>query len=112
MSLRTKKEKLCVACQACCKVFYVPTKISATKEYIFFTLRGCKVKNYKGNQVVVVPLPCPHLTPKGCSIYSERPDICKEYDGTKDPLMKHKCLWDKKNQGLLKKGTPRVKEED
>ena len=112
MSLRTKKEKLCIACQACCKVFYIPVK---TDSWFYegkklYEMRGCKIANYKGNKVVIVPLRCSQLTPQGCRIYSNRPQACKDYDGTKDPLMKHRCLWTKSNQGVLRKGTPRVKE--
>ena len=110
MSLNTKKSKLCIACQACCKVFYVPTRVKSKEEMELYKLRGCKVANFKGNQVIIVPLHCPQLTPQGCRIYGNRPDVCKAYDGTKDPLMKHKCLWIKSNQGVLRKGTPRVKE--
>jgi Fe-S-cluster containining protein len=99
MSLnKTKKRKLCLQCLECCKVFYVPTQINNEAEKEFYELRGCTVENFRGNQVVVIPLPCPHLTPEGCNIYNERPEVCKNYDGTKDPLMKDKCLWIDKNR--------------
>jgi len=88
----------------CCKVFYVPTRVSSKDQKRFYELRGCKVKNFKGSQVVVVPLPCPHLTLKGCDIYDTRPQVCREYDGREDPLMMDKCLWKKENQGRLKLG--------
>jgi len=99
MSLNTtKKRKLCLRCLECCKVFYIPVRIATEAEKEFYEARGCTIENFRGNEVVVIPLPCPHLTPEGCDIYDERSEICKSYDGTKDPLMKDKCLWIEKNR--------------
>ena len=99
MSLNsTKKKKLCLQCMECCKVFYVPTVLNKYEEKEFYELRGCQVKRYQNHAIVIVPLPCPHLTPQGCDIYDQRPQVCKDYDGTKDPFMKDKCLWDEENR--------------
>ena len=94
MSLNsTKKKKLCLQCMECCKVFYVTTTWERYEEKEFYELRGCEVRPYKGYYIVIVPLPCPHLTPQGCDIYNKRPQVCRDYDGRKDPFMKDKCLW-------------------
>ena len=75
----------------------------------FFRARGCSFKIKKNGLHIVIPAPCPHLNKDGCDIYEMRPEDCKVFDGRNDPLVKDVCLWDKRNQGVLKKGTPRVK---
>jgi len=59
------KQELCVKCRKCCMtILHMPN-----------------VKD---------PLPCPHLTDKGCSIYERRPQACRTYDGR---LEREDCLW-------------------
>jgi Fe-S-cluster containining protein len=79
----------------CCKVvtFDVPL-YTGTLE--FYKARGLKTVYVNKHIVkVVVPHVCKQLTDKGCMIYSQRPLACKLYDGTKDFILKDKCLWGK-----------------
>ena len=95
------KSELCLRCLECCKLFYIPVSpdLLARRVIEFHKARGCSTILLHGNiPVVVIPFQCPHLTPEGCDIYGERPEVCKSYDGTDDPLMKDKCLWFKKNR--------------
>ncbi len=97
--LDEKKKKLCLDCLECCKNLAVPLAGVCDEARKFYSFRNCTVEPILGGRIgVVIPFPCPHLTPKGCDIYDKRPASCREYDGTKDPLMKNKCLWIKKNR--------------
>lgn len=109
MSLNTKIRKLCLQCQACCKLIYIPTSRPNRENLKFYTARGIRFINNNGVFCAAVPSVCPQLTPQGCKMGDNRPEDCKAYDGRKDPLLKSVCLWDTKNQGVLKRGTPRVK---
>ncbi len=96
---KKKKEKLCLQCMECCKNLAVPIESISPETIEFYIVRNCRIASILGGKRgVVIPLPCPHLTPEGCDIYSKRPLACRQYDGTKDPLMKDKCLWIKKNR--------------
>jgi Fe-S-cluster containining protein len=61
----------------------------------FYKTRGCKLVYADGLMLVAMEYVCPHLTPEGCSIYEDRPDWCRQYDGRKDPVVAEKCLWGK-----------------
>ena len=104
MSLNaTKKKKLCLKCQACCKVLYIPTSFPRKEDLEFYKARGVTFGNIKGVLHAIIPSVCPQLTKEGCSIYDKRPEACMYYDGRKDPLLKDICLWKKENQGRIKK---------
>ena len=109
MSLTTKRNRLCIACQACCKLLAVPMKMPRKEQLKFYRARGCSFKMRKTGLQIVIPFPCPQLTKDGCKIYDNRPEDCRTFDGRKDFLVEDICLWNKRNQGVLKKGTPRVK---
>jgi Fe-S-cluster containining protein len=92
------KQQLCLSCLKCCKVIGVPISsyyASIPQVHEFYTTRGGRVVPYKDFTLIVFPFPCPHLTEQGCSIYQSRPNACRAYDGTKDPIMKDECLWGK-----------------
>ena len=50
---RRNRSHVCGGCRACCYVFELPGKETNTW--------------------------CPHITPKGCGIYRERPNLCSGY---------------------------------
>lgn len=103
MELTQKESDLCRSCGECCKWLSFTVQIHRNawlrlKQY--YETRGCKLKrtnfaNMEGNVVevtIMVPTVCPRRTKFGCTDYSSRPDLCKEYDGTKDVLIADKCL--------------------
>ncbi|MBI5102954.1 MAG: YkgJ family cysteine cluster protein [Nitrospirae bacterium] len=99
----SKKQKLCLSCQKCCKSVGVYTHPDffecSTKEVVdFYRMRGFRVKKERGALFLTLDYPCPHLTPDGCGIYEKRPEICRNYDGMED--FGKGCLW----SGLKKKG--------
>lgn len=104
----TKKKRLCLQCQACCKLVYIPTNAMSQKDLSFYFARGIKFIRVKGTPCAAVPSICPQLTKQGCKIYDSRPEDCRDYNGLEDPILKDICLWKVENQGTLKKGTPHV----
>jgi len=107
-----KKQRLCLQCMECCKNLTVPIESICQEAIEFYAARNCRITPILGGrQGVVIPFPCPHVTPEGCDIYDERPIACKQYDGTKDPLMKDKCLWIKKNRKPTKGGVSHAPKE-
>ena len=102
-NLEERKSELCLKCLECCKIVAVPyggppfmgLSSPYRNRYIeFYTTRGCSfVNDPEYGQFIVIPFPCPKLTPKGCSIYKDRPLICRQYDGLKSPISRYFCKW-------------------
>jgi len=94
-----KKQRLCLQCMECCKLLAIPLTDISKEAIEFYTARGCWIDALHGGRIgVIIPFPCPHLTPQGCNIYDTRPKACRDSDGTKDPLVRDKCLWIKENR--------------
>ncbi len=82
----------CEGCSECCNhmTFMINVDNSQTlAQYLdFYKARGCELKILNGFGVAVtVNSPCPHLSDVGCSIYPERPNLCKAYDCRTDPFL-------------------------
>ncbi len=95
---RSRKQKLCLECQKCCRSVSVYTHPDfydcAAKEVLqFYKMRGIGVQKDKGAIMLTFPFPCQHLTSDGCGIYEKRPRICREYNGMED--LGDDCLWSK-----------------
>ena len=67
----------CRRCGSCCRELYLPVVVSTEKEVEFYKARGLPLS--KGLNAVNLKIVCPHLKDNRCSIYSRRPDICREY---------------------------------
>jgi Fe-S-cluster containining protein len=89
----TKKQELCLQCFKCCERvgFYTLYTDSDPDAINFYRIRGFDISFEKGYLKVVIDLPCPHLTPKGCNIYNARPQVCVDFDGRRE--FGEKCLW-------------------
>lgn len=105
------RQRLCLECLECCRslTFSVPMHPmlgERTREVLeiyrsFYGVRGCRSAaelDYMGVRGrhflhVSVPLPCQYLTESGCAVYSQRPRICRLYDGRKDPMVRARCKW-------------------
>lgn len=90
-----KKQHLCLTCLECCKNLAIPFdyhKLSED-EIKFYKMRGIEFITTNKSPYMIFNLPCSMLTDKGCSIYKDRPKICREYDGREVPFMKYKCKW-------------------
>ncbi len=100
MSLNaTKKKKLCLKCQACCKMIAVPTQRPSETDMIFYKARGGRLAPFKGVLCMVVPSICPQLSKDGCKIQDKKPTDCQDFDGRKNPITADICLWGKSNHG-------------
>jgi Fe-S-cluster containining protein len=85
----SRKQKLCIECQKCCKNIAVYTHpdfydCSAKEVLDFYKMRGVGVQKDKGAFLISFSFPCPHLTQDGCNIYEKRPKLCREYNGIED----------------------------
>ena len=68
----------CKKCGECCRqlIFSIPTLPDNYIEY--YEKKNCKIFGSK----IIIPYICPHLTADNlCSIYENRPELCKEYIG-------------------------------
>jgi len=59
----------------------------------FYNVRGAAVYETPTLPLVAFKLTCQHLTPRGCAIYADRPQACRDYDGRDDPVLDGECLW-------------------
>lgn len=93
----SEKEKLCIACQKCCKELFLythPVLYSCPAETIvdFYRVRGFDVTRLEEDALILsFKHTCPHLTSEGCDIYEKRPQACVEYSGIED--FGEECLW-------------------
>jgi len=89
-----EKSALCLKCQYCCKVAFIPVNPHSGLVSFYRDVRGIEVRFTEGlNPWFVVNQPCQHLTPKGCRIYDKRPVDCKFFDGREMLFNREKCLW-------------------
>lgn len=93
----TEKERLCIACQKCCRELFVythPVLYDCPADFVvdFYRARGFDVTLMKEDAIIMsLKHPCPHLTEAGCDIYDTRPRACREYSGIED--FGDECLW-------------------
>lgn len=93
----TDKE-LCIKCgHTCCKWLAFSTTKMSPESVEFYIARGCKVLkcNIEDEEIfrVYMPHPCPHIIEgEGCDIQDMKPEICKTYIGTDDPIVSEVCL--------------------
>lgn len=95
LDITMREQLLCLECQKCCKVIVFPTNYKDEPDVRhFYETRGMKVRwDDRWGLLIMVDHQCPHLTERGCNIYSKRPDVCRRYDGRKDPFMADECAW-------------------
>jgi hypothetical protein len=92
ISLDELKSRLCVRCQACCKLLMFEVD-KLVETFRFYAARQLQMVTKDNKMYVVVPHVCPHLTPKGCAIYKTRPQACQCFDGRDCPAVMEECLW-------------------
>lgn len=92
----TEKEKsdFCLRCLECCKTLFFGIPVSKIA-VDFYKARGLKIHKTGDANFVEIPSDCPNLTSFGCKIYPTRPEACMDYDGSRHPIMKDRCLWNK-----------------
>ena len=71
-------DRACKMCGDCCRdiefVFHGDIGIDNRE---FMVARGCRVTVEGEDTIVSVPLPCPFLAGNRCSIYDQRPLVCR-----------------------------------
>jgi len=93
----TLKSELCLKCMECCKKTIAPLVFRDDDQNAidFYKIKGFRVIDRHGQLGLVIETPCEQLAAFGCKMYNDRPKWCRLYDGTKDPFMEGKCLWEK-----------------
>lgn len=90
MVVRLEQGK-CDRCGECCRWFYIPLRDSdlADEEFIqALALKGLRLHARGGEGLVAVNSPCRLLTEDGkCSVHWSKPDWCREYYCSEDPIM-------------------------
>lgn len=84
----------CLECFECCKNISFSLKLEGPLYLYkqFAEVRGIEVAKIVDDKIYfLIPYPCPHLTRVGCRIYSERPEVCRIYDGRRDNAIKDRC---------------------
>ena len=89
-----RKSELCLRCLECCKVLTFGFLYNEEMEG-FYRTRGCLTHKVEDMLFVEVDSWCQHLSFLGCTIYAERPESCRVYDGRRHPVLKDRCLWGK-----------------
>lgn len=87
--------KVCIKCQRCCKVAYIPVHPGVEVE--LYKVRGFKVKYHQGIAFIIINQKCQHLTKDGCNIYDSRPMACVVYDGRNDLFDSKMCRLGEEN---------------
>jgi Fe-S-cluster containining protein len=100
-----EKSALCLQCHKCCMQLPMSLKYEPDSQMFkeiseFFIAHGCTATVIAGTFVLSVPHVCQHLTEKGCAIYENRPQVCRNYDGRRDPRLHMDCLWVRKVGGM------------
>jgi Fe-S-cluster containining protein len=96
-----EKQRLCLECLECCHYLEFGINLPRWIDYgaisHFYETRGCKTKLVSKGKLrevfILVPYRCPHLSPTGCLIYKDRPEVCRKYDGRRDVMIAEKCKW-------------------
>ena len=73
-------QKDCIDCQWCCRYQNLPVPGGIWYAYLYL-VKGFNVywEPLTKEWYVLHSIPCQHIRPNGCVIYSQRPDICKKW---------------------------------
>lgn len=93
--LDRRKSQICLGCLRCCNYVAVRAAFNMDNENAidFYNVRGAAVYETPTLPLVAFKLTCQHLTPRGCAIYLDRPQACRDYDGRDDPVLDGVCAW-------------------
>jgi len=91
-----QKNNVCLSCLECCKNISLPMnykgKVNHHHYEEFAKTRNIKLVKVKDDKIYfLIPYPCPYLTDEGCSVYEDRPSICRMYNGRFDPALEDTC---------------------
>jgi len=88
---KSKASEICIACQECCRWTTFVLSMPSQMLLDHYKARGFEIKIIGDNFHIMVQTVCPHLKKSGCSIYADRPQVCRNYDGRFDPVMCDRC---------------------
>lgn len=70
-----------IRCGKCCKVVYIPCGDLNETDYLRWIKLHTRVKIevFRGLQCIVLPYKCSKLKHNKCTIYEDRPEMCKKF---------------------------------
>jgi Fe-S-cluster containining protein len=74
----------CKNCSRCCQDIALPYGEANEDEKRWIEYHGIEVLKNKFGSFIKISLPCSKLKDNRCSIYKERPEICRWYDCEKN----------------------------
>jgi Fe-S-cluster containining protein len=63
----------------CCRFSQMKVKNITQDERNYFLFHGCEIKDQGSLAHVLMPTPCMKLAGTNCTIYEDRPQICRKY---------------------------------
>lgn len=63
----------------CCRFSQMKVKNITQDERDYFTHHGCEIKDQGNLAHVLMPTPCMKLAGTNCTVYEDRPQICRKY---------------------------------
>jgi len=98
VSIEKTKSELCRSCGKCCQIMIFPIVLPVNKSLFedWLKIRGGRIVKSDNTLYAEIYAPCPYLNKSesgifSCSIYDNRPDGCKQFDGTKYDFLD--CAW-------------------
>lgn len=70
----------CNNCSKCCRNFFLPIKNFSDDVKRWIEFHGISVVRIKDQDYLKINNPCENLKDDKCSIYEDRPDVCRVYD--------------------------------
>jgi len=95
---------VCSKCGECCKYIFttISKQLFSNDSLKYFKHRGIEVHQLEGFTMLKIPNRCSLLTDDNvCSVYSLRPNICRENPGDKLGIVRMPGCTDKKEGDLL-----------
>lgn len=78
---RQELQGSCTHCTACCSYLRLQVSPAYKEEDVrrWIELHGIRLKEMNGGLFAYIPMPCSALKDGRCSIYEERPDVCRSW---------------------------------
>ena len=93
-----QESEICKKCQFCCRWFITRIQANANNDDYYQFVHGWGhplLYDNLGILYLMIPYPCQHIREgTGCSIYEDRPAICKRHKGgDSDHVIRPFCGW-------------------
>ena len=95
MEYTARDKEICIKCGLCCNyaTFNLPISYCSEEGRLhteYYKARGFDIFYNSSENYIAIRIysPCPNLVlEQGCKVYEYRPELCRLYDGKKDPFI-------------------------